>query len=64
MSATVVAPTGITADSHTKIVAVLGPDKGFPIIEATAGASARFVRLTDTGTQTRTSKGFPKLHEP
>jgi thiamine biosynthesis lipoprotein len=63
MSATVVARHGITADSHTKIVAVLGPEKGFPIIEATEGASARFVRLTDKGAETSTSKGFPKLHQ-
>jgi thiamine biosynthesis lipoprotein len=63
MSATVVARNGITADSHTKVVAILGPEKGFPIIEATAGASARFVRWSETGTQTRTSRGFPKLHE-
>jgi thiamine biosynthesis lipoprotein len=61
MSATVVAPNGITADSHTKIVAVLGPEKGFPIIEATPGVSARFVRLTAKGTETSTSRGFPKL---
>ncbi len=63
MSATVVARNGITADSHTKIVAVLGPDKGFKIIEATEGASARFVRLTEKGTESSTSKGFPKLQE-
>jgi thiamine biosynthesis lipoprotein len=63
MSATVVAANGITADSHTKVVAVLGPQKGFKIIEATEGASARFVRLTDKGTETFTSEGFPKLHE-
>jgi thiamine biosynthesis lipoprotein len=64
MSATVVAPSGITADSLTKVVAVLGPDKGFPIIESVPGASARFVRRTDDGLETRTSKGFPSLHEP
>jgi thiamine biosynthesis lipoprotein ApbE len=63
MSATVVAKNGITADSHTKVVAVLGPEKGFPIIEATEGAGVRFVRLTDKGTEASTSKGFPKLHE-
>jgi thiamine biosynthesis lipoprotein len=63
MSATVVAKNGITADSHTKIIAVLGTEKGFPIIEATDGTSARFVRLTDKNTETKTSKNFPKLHE-
>jgi thiamine biosynthesis lipoprotein len=64
MSATVVARRGITADSMTKAVAVLGPDKGFPIIEAIEGASSRFVRRTDEGLQASVSKGFPTLHEP
>src|SRR5690242_12048157 len=64
MSATVVARKGITADSMTKAVAVLGPEKGFPIIEQVEGASARFVLRTDEGLQTNVSKGFPTLHEP
>jgi thiamine biosynthesis lipoprotein len=64
MSATVVAREGITADSYTKAVAVLGPEKGFPIIEQIKGASARFVLRTDEGQQASVSKGFPALHEP
>jgi thiamine biosynthesis lipoprotein len=62
MSASVVAPTGIAADSMTKIVAVLGPEKGFPLIESVAGASARFVRRTEEKLESSTSKNFPKLH--
>jgi thiamine biosynthesis lipoprotein len=64
MSATVVAKDGITADSLTKVVAVLGADKGFPIIEAVPGASARAVRQEAKGLRTTTSKNFPKLHAP
>jgi thiamine biosynthesis lipoprotein len=62
MSATVVAPDGITADSLTKVVAVLGPEKGFKIIEQTKGVSGRFVRKTEKGTEVFTSKRFPMLH--
>ncbi len=61
MSATVVAPNGITSDSLTKVVAVLGPKKGFAIIEKTPGVGGRFVRKTDKGTEVFVSKNFPKL---
>jgi thiamine biosynthesis lipoprotein len=59
MSATVVAPTGVQADSLTKVVAVLGPEKGLPIIEAEPGVSGRFVRRTERGTEVRASRNFP-----
>jgi thiamine biosynthesis lipoprotein len=61
MGVTVVAPDGITADSLTKVVAVLGPAKGIPIITETPGVSTRVVRQTDKGAETVVSKGFPKL---
>jgi thiamine biosynthesis lipoprotein len=63
MSATVVAPDGITSDSLTKVVAVLGPKKAFAIIEKYKGVSGRYVRKTEKGTQVETSKHFPKLHD-
>jgi thiamine biosynthesis lipoprotein len=63
MSATVVAPDGITADSLTKVVAVLGPKKGFAIIEKYNGVSGRYVLKTEKGTQVETSRRFPKLRE-
>jgi thiamine biosynthesis lipoprotein ApbE len=63
MSATVVAPDGITADSLTKVVAVLGAEKGFRIIERYRGVSGRFVRRTDAGTQVFVSRSFPTLDE-
>jgi thiamine biosynthesis lipoprotein len=62
MSATVVAPNGITSDSLTKVVAVLGAKKGFEIIERTRGVGGRFVRKTDEGTEVFVSKSFPKLY--
>jgi thiamine biosynthesis lipoprotein len=61
LSVTVLAPNGITADSLTKVVAVLGPERGFKIIEETPGVSSRVVRQTDRGLEVITSKGFPRL---
>jgi thiamine biosynthesis lipoprotein len=62
MSATVVAPKGIMSDSLTKVVAVLGPEKGVRIIEANKGTSARMVRKNGDEFETTVSKDFPKLH--
>lgn len=59
---TVVARRGIDSDSLTKVAAVLGPEKGLPIIEA-AGASARVVRMTEKGKDVVLSKSFPRLVE-
>jgi len=63
MSATVVAPNGTLSDSLTKVVAVLGPERGFKLIETVPGASARFVRLTERGEEAVTSPRFPKLKQ-
>jgi thiamine biosynthesis lipoprotein len=60
MSATVLAPDGITADSLTKAVAVLGPEKGFAVLKKYRGASGRHVQLTDGKATVTTSPGFPK----
>ena len=40
MAVTVIAPDCTTADSYTKPICVLGPARGFPLIEATPGAAA------------------------
>ncbi len=62
MSATVVAPHGVIADSHTKIIAVLGPERGFLILGKEDGVSGRFVSLTDDGKEeVKTMKNFPAL---
>jgi thiamine biosynthesis lipoprotein len=63
MSATVVAPNGLTSDGLTKVVAVLGPKKGFAVIEKYKGVSGRFVRKTEDGVEVTASKRFPKLAE-
>ena len=57
---TVVARHGIDSDSLTKVAAVLGPEKGLPIIEA-AGATGRVVRLREKGREVAASKSFPPL---
>jgi thiamine biosynthesis lipoprotein len=61
MSVTVVARRGIDSDSLTKVVAVLGPKRGIPIIEKMPGISTFMVRKTDKGEETFQSKGFPKF---
>jgi thiamine biosynthesis lipoprotein len=61
MSATVVAPSGIQSDSLTKVVAVLGAERGFKILQAEKGVSARLVRKTDKGTEVEVMPGFPSL---
>jgi thiamine biosynthesis lipoprotein len=63
MTATVVAPNGLTSDPLTKVVAVLGPEKGFPIIEETKGVSGYFVRKTDKGEEAFASKHFPEVRQ-
>ncbi|MFO0928228.1 MAG: FAD:protein FMN transferase [Gemmataceae bacterium] len=60
MSATVIAPDGITADSLTKVVAVLGPEKGFKVLERYRDVSGRLVTKTDAGTRVVTSPTFPR----
>jgi thiamine biosynthesis lipoprotein len=64
MSATVVAPRGVQADSLTKVVAVLGPERAFKLLEPLEGVSARSVRRTDKGDETAAMKNFPPLKEP
>jgi thiamine biosynthesis lipoprotein len=62
-SVTVVAPNGITSDSTTKTVMILGEEKGFKVVEAMPGVSSRYVRRTEKGATTQYSKGFPKLYD-
>jgi thiamine biosynthesis lipoprotein len=58
-SVTVVARHGIQADSLTKVVSVLGPERGLAIIDGREGVSALVVRKTDKGTESIASKRFP-----
>ena len=41
---TLIAPDGMTADALSKVVAVLGPVRGTPFVEAEPGAAAQVVR--------------------
>jgi len=63
MSVTVVALHGLIADPMTKVVNVLGPERGLPIIDATEGAAALIVRKTDKGIETFESKAFKDLKQ-
>ena len=48
-SVTVVARKGIDADSLTKVVSVLGPERGMPIIDRIHGAAALSLEKTENG---------------
>jgi thiamine biosynthesis lipoprotein len=55
-SVTLLAPTCTIADSYTKAVSVLGPEKGLRLIEETPGAAAIIVRAPDGQTETFESR--------
>jgi FAD:protein FMN transferase len=63
MSATVVAPDGITADSLTKAVAVMGAEKGFAVLKEYKGVSGRLVTKGEGGTGVKVTPGFPTLRD-
>ncbi len=58
---TVIAPDCTTADSYTKPICVLGPEKGFELIEATPGAAAFVMRLVDDQSDSENSKAPAKF---
>jgi thiamine biosynthesis lipoprotein len=62
MSVTVIARRGITADSMTKIVCVLGPEKGMPLIDKVDGVAAFMVRKTESGLESLASTEFKKKY--
>jgi thiamine biosynthesis lipoprotein len=57
-SVTVVAPNGITADSLTKVVSVLGPRRGFAIVDKIDGVASYVVRKTEKGEEEFESRRF------
>jgi FAD:protein FMN transferase len=61
MSVTVVARHGIRADSLTKVVSVLGPERGLRIIDATEDAAALIVRQKGSGVETYQSTRFADI---
>jgi thiamine biosynthesis lipoprotein len=61
VSVTVVAPDGMTADGLDTTVCVLGPERGLALVEATPGAAALFVRVTEHGVETFASARWKPL---
>lgn len=59
---TVIAPDCMAADSLSTTVSVMGPGRGFGLVERTRGASAHEVRMLDGRVQASETRGFRK-HE-
>jgi FAD:protein FMN transferase len=60
-SVTVVGPDGLSTDGLSSAVAILGPDKGLKLIEATPDAAAFIVRMVDGKEQTYQSRRWKEL---
>jgi thiamine biosynthesis lipoprotein len=63
-SVTVVAPFGIMSDSLTKVVCVLGPKRGFQIIDRMDSVASLAIRKSDKGEETFESKRFRNFLDP
>jgi len=63
-SVTVVAPFGIMSDSFTKVVCVLGPKKGFEIIDRMDSVASLATWKSDKGEETFESKRFRHFLHP
>ncbi len=66
-SVTIVGPDGMTTDALSKVVSVLGPEKGLKIVEDTPHVAAYVVRGTDGKPEVRQSsrwKNLPVVQEP
>lgn len=59
----VIGPDCMTADSLTKVVSVLGPQRGLDIIEHTRGVAARVVRQPAEQIEVRESSRFARYYE-
>ena len=60
---TVVAGRGMEADALSKVVAVLGPEAGFAIIEETPGAACRVVRAPGDKVEEKVSRRWGTLEQ-
>lgn len=58
----VIARRGATADSLTKVVSVLGPEKGLKVVQATPGAAARLMRDPGGKLETYESSRFRRYY--
>ena len=59
----VIARDSITADSLTKVVSVLGPEKGLNFIDATRGAAVRIMRQPEDKLEVSESSKFKRYYE-
>lgn len=55
---TIIAPTGIEADSLASAVSVLGPQEGFALIDKVKGAAGLIVEKTASGIRTHETRTF------
>ncbi len=60
---TIIAGDCVTADSLSKVVAVLGPEKGMQFIENTPGAAAHVMRKPNDDVEVKESSEFGKYYE-
>lgn len=60
---TVIAERGMEADALSKVVAVLGAEAGFPVIDETPGAACRVVRAPGGAVEVRQSSRWERLVE-
>lgn len=60
-SVTIIAPTGIAADSLASAVSVLGPQAGLELVEQTEGTETLILTRGDAGTGSYQSSGFGSL---
>jgi thiamine biosynthesis lipoprotein len=60
-SVTIIGPDGMTADALSKVVSVLGPEKGLKIVEQTPGVAAYVVRGPEGKTEIRRSSRWKDL---
>jgi thiamine biosynthesis lipoprotein len=63
MSVTVVARRGIMSDSLTKVVAVLGPERGFTILDGFEDVASLVVRKIAKGLETVESNRFRQVRQ-
>ena len=59
----VIAPESITADSLTKVVSVLGPERGLKFVQRIPHVDARVMRAPDGNLQVQETKGFARYYE-
>ena len=60
---TMLAPTGMTADALSKVVSVLGPEKGLPRLRSFPGVEALALRRPDTQVEERQTPDFARWLE-